>query len=225
MSHFVLGRQSDLLSGRSNRELIFYGRFIIKNTMIDFLPTPEKRMFRKEYHLRVLSVFLCMTAFVFILAILSYLPTYFITNSRYNESMLTSQSPETKDKMSQAKEVEAAVTETNKKIATLLADVSTVPLKDVFFDALQNRPPGIILVRLSYDQGGVASKKGKEEVLPPVLVLEGTSPDRQALLLFKDNLSRKKEFSAVDLPLSSLVKETNLTFSIRVTLSSNVAGG
>ncbi|MBI2120031.1 MAG: hypothetical protein HYT94_00205 [Parcubacteria group bacterium] len=190
--------------------------------MIDFLPVSEKQALRKEYRLRVFTVCLGMCSVVLVLSILSYLPTYFAVSSQYTESLISSQSPETKDRLSQVKEVEMAVSETNKKIDTLLGGVPTPLVKDIFLDVLQSRPLGVVITHLSYDRGGVVSKKGQNETVSSNIILEGRSLDRKTLLLFKEQLAQKKKFSTIDLPLSSLVKETDLGFTIKLSLAENV---
>lgn len=188
--------------------------------MIDFLPASEKYTLRKEYRLRVFSVFLGMVSMVLTLLILSYVPTYVAVSSQYNDSLAVSQSPEATERMSQIKEVETVIVETNKKIDILLGGGSpSLSVSPVFLGVLDSRIPGISVTHLSYTQGGVVSRKGKEEKLPSLFTLDGRSVDRKTLLAFKDNLAQKKEFSTIDLPISSLVKETDLTFSIKISLA------
>lgn len=193
--------------------------------MIDLLPSSGKNIIREEYRLRVFTV--CSATLTLILAtmLISFLPTYLYVASRYEAFLLESQSDETQNRISHVKEMEATVRETNKKIDLLKSGAAALRVKDVFLEILENKSQGVSITSLSYDSGGVATKKGKEEtVSPPSITIQGRSSDRAALLAFKDSLVQKKEFIAVDLPIASLVKDTDLSFSINVTLASGLSG-
>lgn len=191
--------------------------------MIDLLPTTEKNAIRQEYRLRVFAVCLGMLFLTLATAVFSFLPTYLFTLSRYETFLTESQSDETQSRISQAKEKETTVQDTNKKIDLLKSGVSSPYVKDIFLDILESKTAGVSITGLSYDSGGAVSKKGKDEaVSPPTIGIQGKSSDRGALLAFKDALSRKKEFSSIDLPISSLVKDTELSFSINISIISGV---
>jgi hypothetical protein len=49
------------------------------------------------------------------------------------------------------------------------------------------------------------------------MVIEGTAPNRTSLLSFKDRLLSARSNANVDLPLSELVKSSNIPFSLKVT--------
>lgn len=190
--------------------------------MIDLLPALKKNAIREEYRLRVFVVSLAVSSLVLILTISAVLPTYFFTLSRYGAFLAESQSDETQSRISQMKEMETTVRETNKKIDLLKNGTLTPRVKDVFLAILESKTEGIAITGFSYDIGGVVSKKGKEESSPSNISIQGRSSDRATLLAFKDALSQRTRFSTVDLPVSSLVKDTNLSFSINISMAPNV---
>lgn len=185
--------------------------------MIDLLPASAKNTIRKEYRLRVFTVCAAMLSLVLAAMVISFLPTYLFVLSRHEAFLVESQSDQTQSRISRVKEMETTVRNTNKKVDLLKNEASVPYVKDVFMEILKSKPAGVSVTGLSYDHGGVVSKKGKDEaVSPPTIGIQGKSSDRAALLAFKDTLAQKKEFSSVDLPISSLVKDTDLTFSINV---------
>lgn len=189
--------------------------------MIDLLPTAEKNAIRKEYRLRVFAVCLGMLFLALAAAVFSFLPTYLFTLFRYESFLTESESDETQSRISQAKEKETTVRDTNKKIDLLKSGASSPHVKDIFLEILESKTAGVAITGLSYDHGGVLSKKGKDEaVSPPTIGIQGKSSDRTALLAFRDALAQKKEFNSVDLPISSLVKDTELSFSINISMTS-----
>lgn len=188
--------------------------------MIDLLPTSEKSAIRKEYRLRVLTVSLGLLSSVFAAMVISLLPTYLLTVSRYDAFLAESQSDETQSRISQVKDMELMVRDTNKKIDILKEGTAVIRVQDIVGEILESKGAGLTITSLAYDSGGVTSKRGKEDIVtPPTLVIQGSASDRAALLSFKETLSQKKEFGAVDLPISSLVKETNLSFSINISMA------
>jgi len=52
-----------------------------------------------------------------------------------------------------------------------------------------------------------------------VLTIDGTSGTREALVSFVKNLQALGMFKTVDLPISNLAKDKDLTFSIKITIS------
>lgn len=187
--------------------------------MIDLLPASSKSAIRKEYTLRVFTVCLAMLSLVLMAMVFSFLPTYLFTLSRYEAFWAESQSDETQSRISQVKEMETTVLDTNKKIDLLRSGASARHVKDIFLEILESKTIGVAITGLSYDAGGAVSKKGKEEIItPPTIGIQGRSSDRAELLAFKDALAQKKEFGLVDLPIASLVKDTDLSFSINISM-------
>ncbi len=187
--------------------------------MINLLPTAEKYVIRKEYHLRVVTVCFAMFSFVLVVMVLSYLPTYLAVVSRHETFLAEMQNDKTQGRMSQMKEMEAVIQETNKKIDLLKIGASNPDVPGIFLKILESKTAGLTLTGFSYDFGGYVAQKGKEEAVPISISVQGRSSDRAALIAFKDALVQQKEFKTVDLPISSLVKETDLSFSIRILMA------
>jgi hypothetical protein len=187
--------------------------------MIDLLPIPEKNAIRKEYHLRVFVVSLAMFSSVLAASVLSFLPTYLFTISRYGAFLSELQSDETQGRISQVKEMEMTVRETNKKIDLLKSGESASNVSSILLGILENKPRGVTITALSYNLGESIVKKGKESATPTAVGITGKSANRASLLAFKDALAQKKEFITVDLPISSLVKDTDLSFSITISMA------
>jgi hypothetical protein len=187
--------------------------------MIDLLPASAKNAIRKEYKLRVFTVCLAMLSLVLMALVFSFLPTYLFTLSRYGAFLAESQSDETQSRISQVKEMETTVLDTNKKIDLLRSGASAPHVKDIFLEILESKTIGVAITGLSYDAGGAVSKRGKEETITsPTIGIQGRSSDRAELLAFKGALAQKKEFGLVDLPIASLVKDTDLSFSINISM-------
>lgn len=187
--------------------------------MINLLPISEKNVIRKEYRLRVLVVTLAMLSSVLAASVLSFLPTYLFTISRYGSFLSELQSDETQGRISQVKEMEMTVRETNKKVDLLKIGESVPHVGSILLGILENKPRGVTITAFSYSFGESIIKKGKESTTPTVIGITGKSVNRASLLAFKDALAQKKQFTTVDLPISSLVKDTDLSFSISISMA------
>jgi len=64
-------------------------------------------------------------------------------------------------------------------------------------------PPSMYLTNLSWQ------KKDSQ------IILSGFCPNREVLLEFKKNLEERKEFKEIDFPLQSLIKKTDIYFTVR----------
>ncbi len=184
--------------------------------MINLLPASEKNEIRKEYRLRALTTFFAMLFAALLVTVFSFLPTYFFALSRHEAFLSESQSDAMREQVSRAKDMETTVLETNKKIDALKSGASAPRVKDIFLEILESKSGGIAITGLSYD---FSSGSGKGATNVGTVGITGRSSDRATLLAFKDALAQKKEFGAVDLPISNLVKDTNLDFSINLVVA------
>lgn len=184
--------------------------------MINLLPITEKQKIREGYHLLVLSVCLPTAAIILLLTLASFLPTFFLTISAYQKIFAESQSSEVITKKSQEMEMKKIVNETNTKISLLTDLVPDKSAQGFFREIIESRPLGVYITSYTYDNTSASSKRAGNSAR---IVIQGRAENRAALLSFVDTLNKKKSFSSVELPLSSLISGTNLSYSINITLA------
>lgn len=172
--------------------------------MIDLLPTHAKKIVAREMRARLLAVFLFAMTGIGILAALLSLPTGVLL-ARYEATLEGS---------------EGLADEVHKRKADVGRDLSDIKNLIEFLDkktvsadhssliSLLDRTAGEEVALTHFNFGG------KKE-----LILSGVASTRASLSAFRDRVSEQKDFKSVELPLSSLVKDTEVPFTMTLTLN------
>ncbi len=180
--------------------------------MINLLPITEKQKIRETYRFLVLSMYLIVLSLVLLVAILSFLPSFFITDSKYQKILAESQTKEAIIKQSQEQEIKKIITDTNAKIV-LLKSTTTPSSSNLFYKILESRPVGVYITNFSYD----TTKKGNSSFSS--ITMQGTAENRTKLLSFVEVLSKENSFSSVDLPISNLISDTNVSYTLNIAVA------
>lgn len=168
---------------------------------------------RKAYQIILLSVFLTALSLVLFVAIISFLPNFFIADSKYQKILAESQTKEVMIKQSKEGEMKKIVSDTNAKLLLLHA-TSTPSAPKLFREILESRPSGVFITSFSYD---FIAKKGSAAF--PGITVSGTAENRSELLSFVESLNKNKSFSSVDLPISNLISDTNVSYTLNITVA------
>ena len=182
--------------------------------MLNILPLEEKKKNLKEYYLR-LGVVSLVVAISLVLANLALLtPAYFNALAKEAEAEARIANATGKSVEETAKEeqvVNATITDLNKKVNLFLGTSTSTATRfvpsEVFESILKNKTSSIKIYSISYD-----ATLDREQ-----LVVTGRSLDRDSLAQFIESLKKSGLFTAVDLPIQSYVKSTNIEFSVTLT--------
>jgi len=192
--------------------------------MINLLSQEEKDNLRKEYHFRLATVSLAGVVFVVAASFVALYPSYSVLNSKYDLLVKDSGGERAKDQKTKEEDIENLVKDTNVKIEKWRDSAGTTHAWELSSHILNARTSGVYLTGLVYDNAlqkselikGVAPSSSR-------FTLSGKASTRSSLLSFVEALKKKPFFSLVDLPISSLVNETNLDFTIRVYVDPNIS--
>jgi len=189
--------------------------------MINLLPMEEKKKLRDGYRMLVLAVSLPMLSSVLVVALLTLFPSFVLTLSNYEKILNDSKSSEAVTKQAQEQEMKDTVKSVNLKLAILRSASSEIKASAFFEQILRNRSEGVFITALSYEKspGGTLLSKRNTTPSGPVIALSGYAEKRDDLLSFVSNLKKIKGFSSVDLPISSLVSESDLPYSLNIAVS------
>ena len=182
--------------------------------MLNILPIEEKKKNLKEYYLR-LGVVSLIVAISLVLANLALLtPAYVnaLAKEAEAEARITNATGKSVEETAKEEQViNVTITDLNKKIKLFLGtSTSTVARfvpSEVFENILKNKTSSIKIYSISYD-----ATLDREQ-----LVVTGKSLDRDSLAQFIESLKKSGLFTAVDLPIQSYVKSTNIEFSVTLT--------
>ena len=82
---------------------------------------------------------------------------------------------------------------------------------EVFSKIIKFVPEKVIIDSITFSRNEAYKEKNGILVL-----VSGTSVDRNSLISFSNSLEQSKDFTFVDVPVSSLTKDKNLPFSINI---------
>lgn len=175
--------------------------------MINLIPPQGHTALKHEYLLRVGTVYAFLLAGVFVSGTILLVPTYVLTSSQLTGA---------KDRSAEIEETKKAFDvafEEIKVANTLMAKLRTtedeVFMTEIVEDIIRLAPEG---VRFSGFQ------TVRESVSLTAVTVEGIASTRQALATFKTQVESDARFKEVQVPIADLARDTNLPFSVTVTL-------
>ncbi len=172
--------------------------------MINLIPPSARSMVIKEYWLRVVSVWLFLVGTACLLVASLMLPTYVLLQGEL--VTLRDQVAQNAAESASFDQSSAALTEAMRQ-ATLLRDMATSS-KVALIERI-NRMAGTMVRVASYD---LKSVDGKVHI-----TLIGTADTRTALASFRDAIEADEQFVDTVLPISSLIKDRDLEFTMTLT--------
>lgn len=177
--------------------------------MINLIPPSAKKSIIIEYWKRVIAVWLCLFSTVFIILSVFLLPTHIALRSQigYLEKTVS----ESVDRVS------------NYDIsATELVTASTQAR--VLLDNVASNTPSDLINALNTHAGNNVSVNNFQFIkltTTPTIKLAGLANTREDLARFRDAVTADKRFAKVDLPISNLIKEKDLLFSMEIALATS----
>jgi hypothetical protein len=178
--------------------------------MINLIPRKAIRNNLIEYWVRVLTVWLLLISITLFVGAGILLPTYVLINSQV--SAYESSAAAASEKVANYEDVSQELIRSTQQ-AKMVLDESALPVFSEYIDLLQGMQGSeieITEIRLFRDQAGTA----------PITV-SGEAGNRQALASFRDRLLEHEEIAIVDLPISNLASDSDIMFSLTVTLVNN----
>ena len=178
---------------------------------INLLPPERQRSLSRDYVLRVGVIAAVLVTTLFFVAGLLLIPTY----------VLLSQSASTKK--SHLANIESALSSANEK--ALSAQLTRLSRDATMLLALgkNQSPTTVVRKTLVVSHPGVSlsdfSYSPATEKIPGTLAIVGTAVSRDALRKYQLALQKVDFVAAADLPVSAYAKDTDISFTITVTLA------
>jgi len=176
--------------------------------MANLLPKKERKRFEWEYRFRFLTITLLFLTATFLLGTVFLLPSYFVSQSKGESIGLQS---ELLQKTITLRESDVSVTSllaTKQKINQLVLVQEQVLQTELLQKVVGSADNNIALDGFYYNRG--ENSEGEMKIT-------GRAHSRSTLLSFSERLKKESLFSRVDLPVSSLAKDSNIIFSITLT--------
>lgn len=176
--------------------------------MINLIPPLAKKKIVIEYWVRTISIWLWLAGTALFLIAILFIPlNIYIINQ---ESYLSATYNSNKTEQTNHQKNLAQLTKANQQAQILLTTKSEYTMSElllVLFGAIGNE---VKLDEISLNQ-----------MIDPVLVVSGVATDRQSLVQLRDTLEAEENFLTVDLPISNLIKEQDIPFSITAKLATS----
>jgi len=177
--------------------------------MINLLSAQHRKLFKRMYMVRLLTVSLFMAGVLILIHGILLVPTYVFLQTRVlNQSVEKDLISKTLE-ASGSSEVEKRLTELNEQITLL----ETLPAAPSFVSAIEEvlevSRTGIKLTQFSYEPENAEVQ----------IALRGIAVDRDALRGFAKRLEDRPEVASVAFPIGDLSKEKDLPFTISIALA------
>lgn len=179
--------------------------------MINLIPPSAKKSITFEYWKRVIAVWLCLFSMALIILAVFLLPTHIALRSQI--SFLEDSVNEGVVRVSSYDISATELVATSNRAKSLLENMST------------NTPSLLITLLKLYAGSNVMLNNFQFTKLEsnPSLTLAGVAATRQDLATFRDAVSADTRFVAVNLPISNLIKDKDLLFSMEITLATTTS--
>ncbi len=179
--------------------------------MINLLPYDEKEKALKERLRRAIVVFSLALASILLIGIILMLPAYFYLFFQKQGVERQLQGAEQEADKSETEALKKEVAGINSKLSILdNAGKSSKPVAGLFSKVLRAMPEGVSVKSISY-----SASKGQA---PGSMALDGKADTRDAFILFKKNIEESGDFSKIESPVSNLLSEKDVDFSLTLTI-------
>lgn len=178
--------------------------------MSNLLPLEQKKNLTNEYHLRVWTVGLFLVAALFAIAIVLLVPPYVLSlhEAQVAQAQVDSLKKEiaTKQSVDSTKVISDTNTTLQKINGFIGQETASLSPHDMITKFLSYVDPAISITNIYYTTGD----KGGQ------LSVRGVAKDDVSLSAFAKTLQSEPYFSSVNLPVSTFVKTTDISFAITI---------
>ena len=179
--------------------------------MINLIPTSARRRIRTEYWVRVLSVWALTLAAALAIVATLLLPPYVLVTSQ--EAAYADSAADVAAAVEAGDAAEAALADANAQARRVITSAEQPRFSDLFAIIEAAAPNSVVI-------DSVAFSRSSEGMIEPIRV-QGVAATRQALATFRDALDAQPRVTGVELPISNLASDRDLTFSLTVTVSAD----
>jgi len=175
--------------------------------MSNLLPIEQKKSILRLYRKRFLALTFFYIIALALVGLLLLLPSLFLSKS--SESLLSQKRDvlASNDTSTITKSLAASIGDINTRLAIFPGNTTASPLVADFVNpVLGAKTKAIHLTNLTYALG--------DSPTTAAIQIEGTADSREDLLSFTGSLKAIKTFSNVNVPITSFIKDSDVTFTI-----------
>ena len=174
--------------------------------MNNLIPDKEKKLIENEYKKRLAIVCLSLAIFLVLAIIAMLVPSYASSVVKIKEASINDFSGASENTARSEYEKQAQNIGILSEVLAPGANVSNPT--DLFSAVVKDKPDGVIVTSFSYSSS----------TDPKTLTVGGVASDRNTLLSFVNSLKTSPTAGNVDIPVSNFAKDSNINFSITISL-------
>lgn len=175
--------------------------------MFNLLPDSIKKEIRSEYKMRRISVILIFVLIIQIFSFISLFPSWVSSRTREESMLIQLEKIRESNLSSDANEIKNKIKSINSEINVLNSSLEYRGFSPLVDFILSKKTPSITLNSFTFTEGKTST-----------ITLKGISSTRESLVAFVDSIKSGEVFSAVELPVSNLAKNRNISFSITLNI-------
>lgn len=176
--------------------------------MINLIPPEGHRVIKHEYLLRVWATVLTLLGGVAILITVSLIPTYVLLTSQMHAFAVEEKQAQEKD--AKASEAEKELRLTSVILGQLKTSSSSILASEAIAEIQKRTSSDIIFVTFAVEEAnGLITK----------INVQGKASTREALARLKESIESSDMFETVEVPIADLAHQTDLPFTIGITLA------
>lgn len=175
--------------------------------MINLLPLEYKKNQRKALLFRVSFVALTIFSLVVAASSILLLPLYLSATAQVKAEKDRLNLYKTSQSFSDTETSSRTITDTNNKISIFALEESGSQFSGVLALLNEITPSGISITDMTLATSSMNKKNTQLE-------LRGNASTRESLVKFVDALKAQENFESVELPVSGLVKDSNIDFNM-----------
>lgn len=176
--------------------------------MFNLLPDSLKENITKEYKERRWVVILLFVIFIQASFIIFTMPSWVVSNSKQNDLADDVKALDSSSMLSTANSLKPIIKSINTELGIIDKNLKYQEFVPVLDAVISKKLSSIKITDVSYVSNSSSTA---------ILVIQGVSSTRDALVNFKDNLASLKIFKNIDLPISNYTKDKNIDFSMTIT--------
>lgn len=176
--------------------------------MINLIPPNSRKAVTREYWIRVVTIWMFLGAFALLVIAALGIPTFVLINTL--NSTLAGEVDNARIMEEAYNDSEKVIKDANALIRHLKPGVEPVRFSELIYELDNIAGNDVRLTQFAFQESD------KEQLSD--IAIAGVALTRESLSEFRDNLEAHPFFESVELPISNLVKDRDITFSMIVSV-------
>ena len=176
--------------------------------MINLIPPQGHKVIKREYLLRVTATLSMLFGAVGIILAIGCVPVYVLVNAQINALTIATEKERVEDVS--LGDAEEEIRTTKEILGQLHSVTGDTRASELLHEVEELAPTGISFRNFTM---------GYEKSTVHTIAVEGTATTRETLIRFKKDLETSSTFQSAEVPIAELAKDTNLPFSMSITLA------